>query len=152
MTTGNQIGKGRKMTNVEFLRRWWDKGCDFDGAYGTQCVDLARQQMKYVLQCVKQPGGVTGAKDFAALDYTGTGLRFVSGARPEAGDVVVYPATAGNKYGHIAVCVAQLGENTHIVLEQNGFTDTDKDGKADGRAFLNWRSNDKAIGVIRKAA
>ena len=138
------------MTNVEFIRRWYGKPCDFDKAYGTQCVDLARQQLADVLGCMKQPGGVRGAKDFASLDYTGTGLRFIHGAKPEAGDVVVYPATPGNEYGHIAVCVANLGENTHIVLEQNGLDDKDGDGKADGVAFLNWRSDDKAIGVVRK--
>jgi hypothetical protein len=138
------------MTNVEFLRRWYGKPCDFENAYGTQCVDLARQQFKDVLECLKQPSGVMGAKDFANLDYTGTGLRFIDEAVPQAGDVVVYPDTPGNKHGHIAICIANIGENTHIVLEQNGLDDKDGDGKADGKAFLNWRSDDKAIGGVRK--
>ena len=134
-----------------FVRKWNGRFCDFDGYAGSQCVDAARTAFVEIHGCKKQPPGVIGAADFAGADFSGTGLRFLKCAERDVliGDVVVYGKTEKNGYGHIAVCVGKLPA-CHLVLEQNGFTDRDGDGKADGVCYLDWRSLN-VLGVIRAA-
>jgi hypothetical protein len=50
------------MTIGEFIKKWNGKVCDFDGKYGSQCVDLYRMYVKEVLGYPQSPP-VEGAKD-----------------------------------------------------------------------------------------
>lgn len=134
------------MTLEEFVCKYNGKKIDYDGAYGAQCVDLFRQYNKEVW---KNPhtGAVIGAKDLI-INYNKMPLeqRFLSfvsvNDKIESGDVAVWGETYKNKYGHVAVVVGHIGNNSLIVFEQDGL-------KQDG-AKLNIRSRDNLLGFLRK--
>lgn len=92
------------------------KKVDFDGKFGYQCVDLARQYIKDVLE-KKQPLAVEGAKDL--WDNPGELKKATDSFA--VGDVLIYDKTPTNKYGHVCILVSLLDTNTFVVLEQNGF-------------------------------
>lgn len=62
-------------------------------------------------------------------------------AKVQCGDVVVWGASPTNKYGHVAIIVAEVG-NEFMVLEQNGFT---QDGTK-----ITTRTKANVIGYLRK--
>jgi hypothetical protein len=110
----------------EFVEKYKGKAVDFDGVYGAQCVDLARQYFKEVWGLPRQPEPVVGAADFffkhesrpvqrEYLDCTA----FTDGKLPPEGSVVMFGPTEKNKYGHIAICLATHADKM-IVFEQDG--------------------------------
>ena len=118
---------------------------DFDGACGAQCVDLFRQYNKDVwgnprLEGLGENGG---AKDlwlkYDQMPLTKKYLCKVT--NPVCGDVVVFGATPTNKFGHVAIFLAQKG-NDILVFEQNGYTQ-------DGAKYA-WRSTQGMLGALRK--
>ena len=134
------------MNHQEFVEKHKGKAVDFDGAYGAQCVDLARQYMKEVWGFTRQPEGVVGAADFFfkhgerpvqrelcnCVPYTGA-------VRPPAGSLVIFKSSGTNRYGHIAVCL----ETTHRCV-----TVFEQDGIANGKALEEGREQKGAgIGV-----
>jgi hypothetical protein len=127
----------------EFLNKWNGKKCDFDKAYGAQCVDLFRQYCQDVL-AIPHTGGVEGAKDLF-LNYDKMPLEkkyfervFVN---PVSGDVAVWGATETNKYGHVALVLGNVDGRSILVAEQDGF-------KQDGVKFK-IRSCANLIGFLR---
>lgn len=97
------------MSFQEFLEKWNGKYVDYDGAYGGQCVDLARQ---YIWEVLNFPASsikpVVGAKDmyekydslvdknyFDRIPNTPTGL-------PVEGDIILW---GNSTYGHVAIYV-----------------------------------------------
>lgn len=133
------------MTLLEFVNKYIGKKVDFDGYYGAQCVDLFRQYCRDVLD-VPHTGAVEGAKDLVERYWSLPVERkhFVlckDAASAKSGDVVVWGATDKNRYGHVAIAVAE-DENVLLVFEQDGF-------KQDG-AKLAWRSKNNVIGVLKK--
>lgn len=95
----------------EFIKKWIGKKCDFDGAYGGQCVDLFRMYLQEVLK-VPQPNGVTGAADFwdkfesdPALYSKFDKIKNTPSGVPQAGDVIIWSKKAGKGYGHIAIFI-----------------------------------------------
>lgn len=108
------------MTLNEFVKKWIDKGIDFDGRYSYQCVDLYRQYVKEVLGYPQSPG-VVGAADiwttylkdyFTAIPNTPTGV-------PKSGDIVIWNKKMGGGYGHVAI-VLSATVNSLEVFEQDG--------------------------------
>ena len=135
------------MTLEEFVNKYNGKKVDFDGAFGAQCVDLFRQYNKDVWGN-PHTGAVEGAKDlflnFENLPVEKKLLDIVPANtnRIYPGDVAVWNATEVNKYGHVAIVVGLLGDESLIVFEQDGF-------KQDG-AKLNIRTDDNLLGFLRK--
>ena len=125
------------MTLSEFITKYDRKIVDYDGAYGAQCVDLFRQYSKDVLGIKEHTGVVSGAKDLF-LDFDNMPLM-----RKYFGDIVVWKATKGNPYGHVAIVLTDLGKDL-IVFEQDGFT---QDG-----AKLNVRTTTGIAGFLRSKA
>eukprot|EP00919_Chromeraceae_sp_WS-2016_P043255 GHVR01103311.1.p2 GENE.GHVR01103311.1~~GHVR01103311.1.p2 ORF type:complete len:258 (+),score=28.46 GHVR01103311.1:1715-2488(+) len=88
------------MTLQEFINKWNGKGLDADGAYGNQCVDVAKQYCHEVL-------GIEGLHG-NAIDWknnTRDNLVWVNNTEtnvPQAGDIVIW---SGGSVGHIAVFV-----------------------------------------------
>ena len=118
---------------------------DFDGVCGAQCVDLFRQYNKDVwgnprLEGLGENGG---AKDlwlkYDQMPLTKKYLCKVT--NPVCGDVVVFGATPTNKFGHVAIFLAQNGDDM-LVFEQNGYTQ-------DGAKYA-WRSTQGMLGTLRK--
>ena len=135
------------MSFEEFIIKYNGKKVDFDGAFGAQCVDLFRQYNKEVWEN-PHTGAVDGAKDLVVnyermpLEQRFLSLVPVNRDFVKAGDVAVWGASASNKYGHVAIVVGLLGDESLIVFEQDGF-------KQDG-AKLNVRSIKNLLGFLRK--
>ena len=135
------------MTLEEFVKKYIGKKVDFDMVYGAQCVDLFRQYNKEVWGN-PHTGAVDGAKDLVVnyermpLEQRFLSLVPVNRDFVKAGDVAVWNATEVNKYGHVAIVVGLLGDESLIVFEQDGF-------KQDG-AKLNVRSRKNLLGFLRK--
>ncbi len=135
------------MTLEEFVKKYIGKKVDFDMVYGAQCVDLFRQYNKEVWGN-PHTGAVDGAKDLVVnyermpLEQRFLSLVPVNRDFVKAGDVAVWNATEVNKFGHVAIVVGFLGNESLIVFEQDGF-------KQDG-AKLNVRSIKNLLGFLRK--
>lgn len=132
----------------DFVNKYLGKEVDFDGAFGAQCVDLARQYWKEGLGISEHTGVCSttgGAKDLY-LDYEKMPLekkyfkKIPASKKILIGDTAVWSSTETNKYGHVAIVLGELS-NSLIVFEQNGF-------KQDG-AKLNIRSKKNLLGVLR---
>ena len=133
----------------EFITKYIGKKVDFDGAFGAQCVDLARQYWKEGLGILEHTGPCSttgGAKDLF-LDYDKMPIEkkyFTKIPKNKAfvpGDTLIWDSTETNKYGHVAIYLGKLN-NSLIVFEQNGF-------KQDG-AKVTVRSKEKLLGALRK--
>jgi len=133
----------------DFVKKYEGKKVDFDGAFGAQCVDLARQYWKEGQGITEHTGPCSttgGAKDLF-LDYNKMPIEkkyFNKIPKSKAfipGDTLIWDSTETNKYGHVAIYLGTLN-NSVIVFEQNGF-------KQDG-AKVTVRSKEKLLGALRK--
>lgn len=136
------------MTLEEFVKKYNGKKVDYDNAYGAQCVDLFRQYAKEALGIKEHTGPCAtsgGAKDLF-LDYNKMPIEkkyFIRSTQKNwrPGDVLIWDATEKNKYGHVAIFLAKLG-NSLLVFEQNGITQAG--------AEIQVRTRDNLLGYLRK--
>lgn len=84
-------------------------GLDYDGVYGAQCVDLICYYYQFL--GAKSPGG--NGKDYAT-NALPSGWTRVQGGAPQKGDILVYGASSGNQYGHVAIY-----ESDRVTYHQN---------------------------------
>lgn len=127
---------------TQFIKKYLGTKVDFDGKFGPQCVDLARQYYSEVLDVpqfppvegakdiIKNPGKLKVIKEDALADYS-------------RGDILIWGASKTNKYGHVAILVSIYNTKYFIVLEQDGF-------KQDG-CKLAFRSRENLLGGLYKA-
>jgi hypothetical protein len=135
------------MTLENFFDATHGKKVDFDKAYGAQCVDLFRQYNADVFG-FPHTGSVEGAKDLF-LKYDALPeekkryekIAYKAGATPQSGDVMIWDASATNKYGHVGIALFS-GQKLAVVYEQDGF-------KQDG-AKVTVRSFERCLGWLRK--
>lgn len=106
------------MTLQEYTDQTNGKGIDYDGAFGFQCVDLARDYCKKVLNVTLSPP-VEGAKDIWNTYNTKSFTRIENTpeAVVQAGDIVIWGVKYG-KYGHIAIALSGNKERLQC-LSQN---------------------------------
>ena len=137
------------MTLDVFVNKYNGKKVDFDGVFGAQCVDLARQYWKEVDEIPEHTGACSttgGAKDLF-LDYDKMPLekkyfkKISKNKTFVSGDVVIWDSTETNKYGHVAIYLGKLNDSL-IVFEQDGF-------KQDG-AKVTVRNKNNLLGALRK--
>jgi len=94
------------MSVDEFVKKWTGKPCDFDGAFGNQCMDIMHQYIYDVL-------GLTDAKILQApnarLAYTNfkweqyfTKINNTPEGVPLAGDIMFWGDKVGTD-GHVAI-------------------------------------------------
>lgn len=126
---------------TQFIKKYLGTKVDFDGKFGPQCVDLARQYYSEVLDVpqfppvegakdiIKNPGKLKVIKEDALADYF-------------SGDVLIWGASRTNQYGHVAILVSIYNTKYFIVLEQDGF-------KQDG-CKLAFRSRENLLGGLYK--
>lgn len=132
----------------DFVKKYEGKKVDFDGVFGAQCVDLARQYWKKGLGIEEHTGSCStsgGAKDLF-LDYEKMPLekkyfRKITNKSFIPGDTLIWDSTATNPYGHVAILLATLN-NSFIVFEQNGF---EQKG-----AKIIIRGKENLLGALRK--
>ncbi len=127
---------------TQFIKKYLGTKVDFDGKFGPQCVDLARQYYSEVLDVpqfplvegakdiIKNPGKLKVIKEDALADYS-------------SGDVLIWGASKNNQYGHVAILVSIYNTRYFVVLEQDGF-------KQDG-VKLAFRSRENLLGGLYKA-
>ena len=136
------------MALEEFVKKYNGKKVDYDKAYGAQCVDLFRQYAKEALGIKEHTGSCAtsgGAKDLF-LDYDKMPVEKKYFTRSKAknwipGDVLIWDQRPTNKYGHVAIFLAKLG-NSFLVFEQNGITQAG--------AEIQVRTRDNLLGYLRK--
>lgn len=94
---------------AEFIKKWTGKPVDFDGYYGTQCMDLAHQ---YVYEVLGIKDKTVIAAPSAYMVYTN--FRWPElfdripndpQAVPKEGDLIVWDNKVGGGHGHIAIFV-----------------------------------------------
>ena len=136
------------MNVEEFVKKYNGKKVDYDGVYGAQCVDLARQWILEGLGISEHTGSCStsgGAKDLF-LDYDKMPIEKKYFFRLKnkgniPGDILIWDKTEKNEFGHVAIYLGKLN-NDFIVFEQDGF-------KQDG-AKINLRSKTNLLGFLRK--
>lgn len=128
------------------LKEWIDhnvgKPLNFDGKFGNHCVDLFRFYLRDVLN-IPQPDGVSGAKELAT-NYNKNHFTWVQNAPgivPNPGDVIIFDASPGNKFGHVSVAIeANPKLKTFKSFDQNfpsqGFIDSNGDFIGTGVAHI----------------
>ena len=112
------------MTFDKFIEKYNGGKWDFDGAYGSQCVDLFRFYNRDVLG-IPQPKSVVGAKDFwgnyardPIINNNFIKITNTPNAIPEKGNVVIWNEKVGSGFGHIAMAISG-NINSFISLDQN---------------------------------
>lgn len=127
---------------TQFIKKYLGTKVDFDGKFGPQCVDLARQYYSEVLD-VQQFPPVEGAKDIIKNPGKLKVIKEDALADYSSGDVLIWGASRTNQYGHVAILVSIYNTKYFIVLEQDGF-------KQDG-CKLAFRSRENLLGGLYKA-
>jgi hypothetical protein len=128
------------LTPDQFFGKYDQKGIDFDGYYGFQCVDLYRQ---YVRECkgFPQSPGVVGAKDiwntylpqyFERIDNTPINC-------PIKGDIIIW-GFGLSEYGHVAIC-----KNA----DPMGFTSFDQNWPVGSLCHFQLHSYTNVLGWLR---
>lgn len=132
----------------QFITANCRKQVDYDGVYGSQCVDLFRQYCQDVLG-IPHTGSCStsgGAKDLW-LDYSKMPLekkyftRLGRSTTPAYGYVAVWNSTDKNDFGHVAIVIGKVSDKTLLVFEQDGF-------KQDG-AKVATRSTENLLGYLK---
>jgi hypothetical protein len=134
------------MTFKQFIDKNKNKALDWDGAYGAQCVDLARFYWRDVLG-INQPRGVAGAKDFWTNYDSDPNLKNnfnkIPNTReliPVMGDVMIWGSSYG-KWGHIAIVTEGTIDN-FTCFSQNDPTGT--------KSIIKYYKNfNGVLGVLR---
>ena len=139
------------MKYSQWVSTYKGKRTDFDGAYGVQCVDLAKLFIKKVI-CI-EPQSIGNAIEYynkrATELYLTTNFKWMDykkGFDFKAGDLIVFHTPKAVKTGHIAVCT---GNETGDYVETY---DQNYNGKGSGMTLNKHRYDDythKVLGVLR---
>ena len=132
------------MKEYEFLNKWCGKKCDFDNAFGAQCVDLFRQYCHEVYE-IEHTGSVNGAKElYSRYDDLPKEQKYFERVENfkdfKPFQWVVFTNTQYNPYGHVALIVSITDDNM-LVFEQNGFSQ-------DGAKFAT-RNKNNVLGALK---
>ena len=95
-------------------KRLW-KRVDYDGSYGFQCVDLAKQYISEALEFGKI-GALWNAKDMPNNPFFSSREKIKGMKNLMQGDIII---KSKGQYGHVAV-VDHILNGKVYVLEQNG--------------------------------
>ncbi len=106
------------MNHQEFIDLYLGKSTTFWEPYWAQCVSLSKQYTKDVLG--ENPNSYNGSawngylneKNTFPIDKWETGTWY-----PQQGDIIFFPRTNNNPYGHVAVA-----HNSEEMIEQNWST------------------------------
>lgn len=107
--TPGELGEGEKMSFAAFVKKYLGKGTDYDGAYGVQCVDLAKLYIDRVIGVKPQNIGNAHCyyDDFEKvyLNKYFIKIPYSEGVRAKKGDLVVWGKyyNGRSEHGHIAI-------------------------------------------------
>lgn len=112
------------MTLEKFVKQNEGKKVDYDGYYGAQCVDLVRLYIRLVWDLPQPQNIISAYEAYTRWLRCGNGFNEISWkslTKIARGDIVVFPPTDTNSYGHIAI-VIDVADDEVLCFEQNGFT------------------------------
>lgn len=98
-----------------FVNKRSGKRVDYDGAYGFQCADLAKQYISEALEFGKI-GALGNAKDMPKSPFFANREKIKGTKNLMQGDIII---SSHGQYGHVAV-VDHILNGKVYVLEQNG--------------------------------
>ncbi len=98
-----------------FVQKRLGKRVDYDGAYGFQCADLAKQYISEVLEFGKI-GALGNAKDMPNNPFFSSREKIKGTKNLMQGDIII---SSHGQYGHVAVVDHVLNGKVYV-LEQNG--------------------------------
>jgi len=142
----------------EFVNKYKGVAVDYDGAYGSQCTDLARQYMREVWGFTRQPEPVVGAADFFFKHGERPIQRelcncipYTESVQPPKGALLIFKSSDTNRYGHIAICL----ETTHkcvTVFEQDGIANDKarEKGEPQKGAYIATWGYERLVGWLEK--
>lgn len=145
------------MNYQEFINTYNGKSFDYDGVAGTQCVDLAKMYLNKVFGL--NPGAWGNAKDYyenfnnLPLKNSFTRIANTASFVPQKGDIVVWGAGLGNKYGHIAIATGEGNTSNFYSYDLNWGSKTVRKIQHNYKGFLGvLRANDQAkiTGIVPK--
>jgi len=120
------------MDHNQWRDKWLGKVVDFDGAFGGQCVDVARQYAADV-HGIRNIEPVRGAVNFFTdydqmpnLKANYFRIAYQEGLIAPQGALFVFGTTPTNSFGHIGV-VDSGNQTEFISLDQDGFNNPAKD-------------------------
>ncbi|GAA3528364.1 hypothetical protein AFL01nite_02430 [Aeromicrobium flavum] len=103
-----------------FVKKHNGRYVDFDGAYGAQCHDLAQFYNRDVVKARFISTPYTGGAKDAWRTYDSSRYTKVSaGSAPRKGDLAVW---GNGQYGHIAIVLANAGNNVKVLTQNPGAT------------------------------
>lgn len=110
------------MTFDEWVKKNVGKGIDYDGAYGVQCVDLAKHYIKNVIGIT--PESIGNAIEYynkrKSSEYLTKNFRWIDNTPefiPKKGDLCVFTSKSGN--GHISVATGEGTTSYFYSYDQN---------------------------------
>ena len=98
-----------------FVQKRLKKRIDYDGAYGFQCADLAKQYISEALEFGKI-GALWNAKDMPKSPFFANWEKIKGMKNLMQGDIII---RSKGQYGHVAVVDHVLNGKVYV-LEQNG--------------------------------
>lgn len=133
---------------INWLNSQVGKYVDFDGAWGSQCVDAFNFYYQYLTgrSPYSDGYGVPGAKD---LWNVGTDrfekIADSASLKPQAGDILIYGSSWGGGYGHVEMVLSSDANGCTVVganLTGNSKTGVQK-------TYRTWAQMKGLIGVMR---
>lgn len=111
----------------DFINKWTGVGCDFDGWYGNQCVDLFNQYNQDVVGADRLFTPTTGGAADLWNDFAGPGnvsyrkIENTPDGVPQEGDVIIWAANTAvtGGAGHVAIATANCNVNSIDSFDQN---------------------------------
>lgn len=113
------------MTFNEFVKTYLNKAVDYDGAYGVQCVDLAKLYIKKVIGVEPQAIGNAHAYyddfDKTYLKKYFKRIPYKAGVQAQKGDLVVWGKNYDGKseHGHIAIATGEENKTYIYTYDEN---------------------------------
>lgn len=110
------------MTFEKWVKQNIGKGIDYDGAYGVQCVDLAKHYIKNVLGITPQSIGnaIEYYNKRKTSEYLTKNFKWIDNTAefiPKKGDLCVFTSRSG--HGHISVATGEGTTSYFYSYDQN---------------------------------
>lgn len=138
----------------QFVAKYNGKYINEDGAFGSQCWDVVARFAREVVGCPSFPTGSGGAEGLYRLFVQPIPRYFrrIPANELRKGDIAVYSSDFFPPWGHTFLVIDVLADGTIRGLEQDGSNDPNRDGNADGVAYIKIRNRNKLSGGLRALA
>jgi surface antigen len=121
-SSASAIGGGSAPAGLQgavdrFFKKYNGVAIDADGAFGAQCVDLAR---RYASEVFGAPGISGNGRDWYSTGASSGFFRQVgSGEQPQVGDIACWGPAMGGGYGHVAIVLSKDWGAQLLCMSQN---------------------------------